>query len=59
MTANLICLALIFFVSPSNKEQELENAEEIRQKDVAVYKQQIKFLMHEHQTSLAELQVSS
>ena len=40
-----------------NKEKELEDAEEIRQKDVALYKQQIKYLLHEHQTSQAESQV--
>lgn len=41
-----------------NKEKELDDAEELRQKDVAVYKQQIKCLLHEHQTTLAETRVS-
>jgi hypothetical protein len=40
-----------------NKEKELDDAEEIRQKDIAVYKQQIKCLLHEHQTTLAESRV--
>lgn len=40
-----------------NKEKELDDAEELRQKDVAIYKQQIKFLLHEHQTTLAESRV--
>lgn len=40
-----------------NKEKELDDAEELRQKDIAVYKQQIKFLLHEHQTTLTEARV--
>ena len=36
----------------------MDDAEERRQKDVAVYKQQIKCLLHEHQTTLAEARVS-
>jgi len=40
-----------------NKEKKLEDAEELRQKDTAHYKQQIKLLLHEHQTTLVESQV--
>ncbi len=45
------------FIFYRNKEKELDDAEEIRQKDISVYKQQIKCLLHEHQTTLAESRV--
>lgn len=45
------------FVYYRNKEKDLDDAEEMRQKDIAVYKQQIKCLLHEHQSTLAESRV--
>lgn len=45
------------FMCNRNKEKDLDDAEELRQKDIAVYKQQIKCLLHEHQTTLAESRV--
>lgn len=53
-------LRMIFIFSLSshrNKEKELDDAEEIRQKDISIYKQQIKCLLHEHQTTVAESRV--
>lgn len=40
-----------------NKEKELDDAEDLRQRDIAVYKQQIKCTLHEHQTILNEMRV--
>ena len=37
-----------------NKEKDLDDAEDLRQKDIAIYKQQIKCILHEHQTTLNE-----
>ncbi|KZS09050.1 Growth arrest-specific protein 8 [Daphnia magna] len=55
LNARRLRMIFIFsFSSHRNKEKELDDAEEIRQKDISIYKQQIKCLLHEHQTTVAE-----